>query len=262
MIALGGNIYFLAKIGATDGRSFQQMAGSMTGMTEEEYREMMVVRWPLPRGQPVHPRVGRRVGARGGRSLMARITGSVYTSHVPAIGAALDHGRDRRALLATGLRRVRGVQGVDRRAHARRRRARLQRPRDGVQPRAHPDLRDRHGGDVFEIADEGWGPRPVPDPCWATRSWRRTSPSRSSSRTSTSRSSTELRSTTASRCPCPCCSANPTRGRAPSSRCRGQRRPVPGPLRSALPRARQGHPAGGRDTSTRTSTSRCGAPAG
>jgi protocatechuate 4,5-dioxygenase alpha chain len=38
----GGNIYFLAKIGATDGKSFQQMAGSMTGMTEEEYRNMMI----------------------------------------------------------------------------------------------------------------------------------------------------------------------------------------------------------------------------
>jgi protocatechuate 4,5-dioxygenase, alpha chain len=38
----GGNIYFLAKIGATDGKSFQQMAGSMTGMTEEAYRDMMV----------------------------------------------------------------------------------------------------------------------------------------------------------------------------------------------------------------------------
>ena len=42
MIAAGGNIYFLAKIGATDGKSFQQMAGSMTGMTEDEYRAMMV----------------------------------------------------------------------------------------------------------------------------------------------------------------------------------------------------------------------------
>ena len=42
MIALGGNIYFLAKIGATDGKSFQQMAGSMTGMSEQEYRAMMV----------------------------------------------------------------------------------------------------------------------------------------------------------------------------------------------------------------------------
>jgi protocatechuate 4,5-dioxygenase alpha chain len=42
MIALGGNIYFLSKIGATDGKSFQQMAGSMTGMSEQEYRDMMV----------------------------------------------------------------------------------------------------------------------------------------------------------------------------------------------------------------------------
>jgi protocatechuate 4,5-dioxygenase alpha chain len=41
-IALGGNIYFLAKIGATDGKSFQQMAGSMTGMSEDQYRDMMV----------------------------------------------------------------------------------------------------------------------------------------------------------------------------------------------------------------------------
>ncbi|MEY2690477.1 MAG: protocatechuate 4,5-dioxygenase subunit alpha [Pseudomonadota bacterium] len=41
-IRLGGNIYFLAKIGATDGKSFQQMAGSMTGMTEDEYRQMMI----------------------------------------------------------------------------------------------------------------------------------------------------------------------------------------------------------------------------
>ena len=38
----GGNIYFLAKLGATHGKSFQQMAGSMTGMTEEEYRDMMI----------------------------------------------------------------------------------------------------------------------------------------------------------------------------------------------------------------------------
>ena len=41
-IAAGGNIYFLAKLGATHGKSFQQMAGSMTGMTELEYRDMMI----------------------------------------------------------------------------------------------------------------------------------------------------------------------------------------------------------------------------
>lgn len=40
-LAAGGNIYFLAKLGATDGRSFQFMAASMTGMTQEEYAAMM-----------------------------------------------------------------------------------------------------------------------------------------------------------------------------------------------------------------------------
>jgi protocatechuate 4,5-dioxygenase, alpha chain len=48
-IALGGNIYFLAKIGATDGKSFQFMAASMTGMTQEEYAKMM-----LAGGRPAH----------------------------------------------------------------------------------------------------------------------------------------------------------------------------------------------------------------
>jgi len=56
MIALGGNIYFLAKIGATDGKSFQQMAGSMTGMSEDEYRNMMIgggrpASWTPPKEQ-------------------------------------------------------------------------------------------------------------------------------------------------------------------------------------------------------------------
>lgn len=42
LMDLGGNIYVLAKIGATDGLTFQQMAGSMTGMSEQEYRDMMI----------------------------------------------------------------------------------------------------------------------------------------------------------------------------------------------------------------------------
>jgi protocatechuate 4,5-dioxygenase alpha chain len=42
MIELGGNIYFLAKIGATDGFSFQNLASKMTGMAEDAYREMML----------------------------------------------------------------------------------------------------------------------------------------------------------------------------------------------------------------------------
>lgn len=49
-IALGGNIYFLAKIGATDGRSFQYMAASMTGMTQEAYAQMMLNGGRSPEG--------------------------------------------------------------------------------------------------------------------------------------------------------------------------------------------------------------------
>jgi len=49
-IALGGNIYFLAKIGSTHGKSFQQMAGSMTGMSEAEYRDMMIRGGRSPEG--------------------------------------------------------------------------------------------------------------------------------------------------------------------------------------------------------------------
>ncbi len=52
-ISLGGNIYFLAKLGATHGKSFQQMAGSMTGMTEEEYRDMMIKGGRSPEGNRV-----------------------------------------------------------------------------------------------------------------------------------------------------------------------------------------------------------------
>ena len=49
-ISLGGNIYFLAKIGATDGKSFQYMAASMTGMTQEQYAAMMLAGGRSPEG--------------------------------------------------------------------------------------------------------------------------------------------------------------------------------------------------------------------
>ena len=50
MIKLGGNIYFLAKIGATDGHSFQKLASMMTGVTEDDYRNMMVAGGRSPKG--------------------------------------------------------------------------------------------------------------------------------------------------------------------------------------------------------------------
>jgi protocatechuate 4,5-dioxygenase alpha chain len=42
MLALGGNIYFLAKLFATDGKSFQYTAAQMTGMSQEAYAQMML----------------------------------------------------------------------------------------------------------------------------------------------------------------------------------------------------------------------------
>ncbi len=48
MLALGGNIYFTAKLAATDGLSFQQIAAMMSGSTQEEYAQMM-----LKGGRPI-----------------------------------------------------------------------------------------------------------------------------------------------------------------------------------------------------------------
>ena len=42
MLELGANIYFTAKLGATDGLSFQQVAAIMTGSTQAEYADMML----------------------------------------------------------------------------------------------------------------------------------------------------------------------------------------------------------------------------
>ena len=51
MIDVGGNIYFLAKIGACDGLSVQHVVGTMTGMTSTEYSAMMAAGGRSPEGQ-------------------------------------------------------------------------------------------------------------------------------------------------------------------------------------------------------------------
>ncbi len=48
MLELGGNIYFTAKLGATDGHPFQHLAAIMTGSTQKDYADMM-----LRGGRPV-----------------------------------------------------------------------------------------------------------------------------------------------------------------------------------------------------------------
>ena len=127
MMRTGGNIYFLSKLGATDGLSFQQMAGSMTGMTEHQYRDMMIGGGRSAEGNRVVGEGGNAQGApvqseawrhwqdwresQAQEALAAqiehaqnasetapaaghaRITASVYSSHVPAIGAAIDLGK-------------------------------------------------------------------------------------------------------------------------------------------------------------------------
>ena len=65
MIALGGNIYFLAKIGATDGHSFQFLASRMTGMAEDDYRAMMIAGGRSPNGNR-SKREGNKEGASHG----------------------------------------------------------------------------------------------------------------------------------------------------------------------------------------------------
>jgi protocatechuate 4,5-dioxygenase, alpha chain len=42
MLELGGNIYFTAKLGATDGHSFQHLAADMTGASQPDYAAMML----------------------------------------------------------------------------------------------------------------------------------------------------------------------------------------------------------------------------
>ncbi len=128
MLELGGNIYFTAKLGATDGHSFQHLAAVMTGSTQQDYAAMM-----LEGGRSVEgnrrsrarssPRSSRRSqGERQGRrqdcrqdqgeagpqdeieiqaeieissqtevDIVAKIVAGVGSSHVPAIGAAIDN---------------------------------------------------------------------------------------------------------------------------------------------------------------------------
>jgi gallate dioxygenase len=180
----GGNIYFLAKIGATDGKSFQQMAGSMTGMTEEEYRAMMMAAAALPKATAMWARTATRrrtaspKAAQAGKNRkatdMARITASVFTSHVPAIGAAMDLGKTQEAYWRPCSRATTSPP-VDEGQQARRDLPGLQRPRHGLQPGLIPTFAIGTAAE-FQPADEGWGPRPCPR--WsAIPSWPATLPS-------------------------------------------------------------------------------------
>jgi protocatechuate 4,5-dioxygenase, alpha chain len=50
LLDLGGNIYFLAKVFSTDGQSYLQAVSTMTGMSQEDYRNMMLAGGRSPEG--------------------------------------------------------------------------------------------------------------------------------------------------------------------------------------------------------------------
>lgn len=50
LLDLGGNIYYLAKIFSTDGLSFVQAVSTMTGMSVDEYKAMMMAGGRSPNG--------------------------------------------------------------------------------------------------------------------------------------------------------------------------------------------------------------------
>ena len=49
-LELGGNIYFLAKLFSTDGKSFAQAVSTMTDMSFEDYTAMMIAGGRSPEG--------------------------------------------------------------------------------------------------------------------------------------------------------------------------------------------------------------------
>ena len=60
LLELGGNIYYTAKLAANDGINFQDLAGRMTGMGVDAYREMM-----LNGGRPIQ---GNRTNSEWGKN--------------------------------------------------------------------------------------------------------------------------------------------------------------------------------------------------
>ena len=158
MIQEGGNIYYVSKLGATSGFSFEAMAASMAGTTREKYRAMMI-----GGGRPIEGNRSKaeQAAQKKGKCLMAKIVAGVGCSHVPAIGAALDLGKTQEDYwkpVFDGFERSREVLAE-------------------LNPDIVIEVYNDHGtafslqyiptfclgvAPEFQPADEGWGPRPVP----------------------------------------------------------------------------------------------------
>ena len=152
MIELGGNIYFLAKLFSTDGKSFQYAAAhddraESGGVCADDARGRTFAR--------------TAIAASGSGSAVAKIIAGLTTSHVPAIGAALDIGK-------SGDPYWRPVfAGYDFTKHW------IQQQPPDVVILVYNDHASAFSLEIiptfalgcaaqFQPADEGWGPRPVP----------------------------------------------------------------------------------------------------
>jgi len=69
LLELGGNIYFTAKLGASDGHPFQHLAALMTGSTQQDYADLM-----LRGGRPVEGNRSR--SGKPGKSTLVPSTSS------------------------------------------------------------------------------------------------------------------------------------------------------------------------------------------
>ena len=74
LLELGGNIYFTAKLGATDGHSFRHLAAEMTGSTQEDYAAMMLAGGRSVEGN--RSRSGKEKPARAAKSKPRSKSGS------------------------------------------------------------------------------------------------------------------------------------------------------------------------------------------
>ena len=176
---------------------------------------------------------------------MAKIIAGIGSSHVPAIGAAIDNNKTEEPYwkrVFSGFEKSKEWMRED---QAGRRHRGLQRPRLGVLGRDDPDLRARLRGGI-SARRRGLGPAAGAGGARAIPSSPRTSRSRSSSTSSISPSSTRWRSTTASPCRSTCCSARPKEWPCPVIPLAVNVVHVSAADRAPLLHARQGDPQGGR----------------
>ncbi len=266
-IAAGGNIYFLAKIGATDGKSFQQMAGSMTGMTEEEYRDMMIRGGRSVARQPGDRRGRRRAGASPAAGPRQRNRSEWPASPHPSTPATcppsaprMDLGKTARAVLAA--RCSTATSSAEQW---------MKEQRPDVIFLVYNDHATAFSLEMiptfaigtaaeYAVADEGWGPRPVPKVIGHPEL---------ASHIAQSVIQDDFDLTIVNKMdvdhgltvPLSLLFGQTDGVAVQGDPVRRQRRAVPGAFGTALLHARPGDPQGDRDRSTSRSTCRSGAPA-